>query len=385
MTTLDPTLSSISIYPIKSTAGLHLSRAYVETEGLSFDRRFMVADNNGKMITARQQPKLLRITASLLSDGLYLEYPEQPSLTLLYSDLNKQPTNGQVWGDNFQALITTEEANQWLSEILGLKAQLLYCGEQSVRTGGEIQTPVSFADAYPQLLISEASLEELNRRSTRLNTMAQFRPNLVVSNTEPFAEDGWKKIKIGDVIFEVSKPCERCIMTTAHVNTSEFDQHNEPLATLSQFRAAENGGVFFGQNLKALNQGVIKAGDAVEILETQAKPFYNDNSITKNTKPNETSKNTQPNTHRENKTVSISINNQTFTGNNQKTLLEQAEAAGLDIPNRCRAGRCGTCKINLLEGSVSHKENTALSEDDIKSEKILPCCCYPESDIAVVI
>lgn len=273
-----PYLSQINVFPVKSIGGIRLSKAWVEKQGLTFDRRFMVAAMDGSMVTARKYPNMVKVHAVLQPDGFIMTYPGMPTLRLRYADLEREVVSAQVWNDNFNALSTTQVANDWFSQIVGIPVQLLYCGEQSNRVREKIQTNVSFADGYPLLVISEASLEELNKRSGENNSMDQFRTNLVVSDTEPFAEDGWKRIKIGDVEFEAVKPCERCILTTVNTQTGEFKTSKEPLKTLSTFRANERGGVFFGQNLVAKNEGIIRAGDVVEVLESKPKEEYKDNS-----------------------------------------------------------------------------------------------------------
>ncbi len=276
-----PYLSQIHIFPVKSIGGIRLSKAWVETQGLSFDRRFMVAGEDGAMVTARKYPNMVKINAVIQPDGLILNYPDMSSLRLRYSEFERKESPVQVWDDKFKAFSTTDVANAWFSEILDVPVQLLFCGEQSQRLKEEIQTNVSFADGYPLLVISEASLQELNMRSGENIEMEQFRTNLVVSDTDAFAEDGWKRVKIGEVEFEAVKPCERCILTTVNSRTGEFGQSKEPLKTLSTFRANEQGGVFFGQNLIAKNEGVICAGDKVEILESKSKEVYEDQSKNK--------------------------------------------------------------------------------------------------------
>ncbi|AJR05180.1 hypothetical protein H744_1c0151 [Photobacterium gaetbulicola Gung47] len=272
-----PTLSQINIFPVKSIAGINLSHAWVEQQGLSFDRRFMVSRLDGSMITARKHPQLVKVSAALLSNGLVLDFPGQPPLTLRYTDFEMVESEATVWKDTFNAYLTTQAANDWFSRIIGEPVQLLYTGEQSQRLRAKINQPVSFADGYPLLVISEASLEALNARSPQQHTMDQFRTNLVVSGTEPFAEDGWKRIRIGDVEFEVVKPCARCILTTVDPATGEFNALKEPLNTLSSFRSDGSGEVFFGQNLVALNEGIIRAGDKIEVLESKPKEIYLDN------------------------------------------------------------------------------------------------------------
>ena len=276
-----PTLSQIHVYPVKSTAALTQSHAWVEKQGLAFDRRFMVASDEGAMITARKYPQMVKITATLTMTGLVLQYPNKTDLVLQYADFAMVDASATVWNDNFSAYTTTMIANQWFSDIIGHSVQLLFCGQQSNRVRSKIGHNVSFADGYPLLVISEASLAALNERSRDHHTMAQFRTNLVVSNTDAFAEDGWKRIRIGEVEFEIVKPCARCILTTVDPLTGEFNVLKEPLKTMATFRADATGDVFFGQNLVALNEGMIRAGDVIEVLEKQPKQVYVDNAETK--------------------------------------------------------------------------------------------------------
>lgn len=273
-------LSQINIYPVKSVAGISQSTAWVEKQGLAFDRRFMVALADGSMVTARKYPSMVKISSTLVADGLIFTAANQSPLKLRYADFKMQPASAQVWSDNFTAYTTTDDADDWFSEALGQRVELLFTGEQSNRVREKIGHNVSFADGYPVLVISQASLDELNRRSPEQHSMDQFRTNLVVTANEPFAEDGWKRIRIGDVEFESVKPCERCILTTVDVNRGEFRPTKEPLRTLSQFRANERGGVFFGQNLVAKNEGMIRVGDTVEVLEYKEKEIYLDHGMT---------------------------------------------------------------------------------------------------------
>ena len=122
---------------------------------------------------------------------------------------------------------------------------------------------VGFADGYPILLLSEASLDDLNSRLETPLPMNRFRPNIVVTNTEHYAEDTWKTIRIGDITLDIVKPCARCAITTTNQDTAE--RGKEPLKILSTYRNHEHG-VIFGQNIIHRNQGQINIGDTVEIL-----------------------------------------------------------------------------------------------------------------------
>lgn len=273
-----PTLSQINVFPVKSVGGIALSTAWVEKQGLMFDRRFMIALADGSMVTARKYPQMVTVQSTLTQDGLIFTAQGKSTLRLRYADFKMQEAPAQVWKDNFIAYTTTDEADDWFSDVLGQRVELLFSGEQSNRVREKLGHNVSFADGYPLLVISDASLQELNRRSPEMHSMDQFRTNLVVTADEPFAEDSWKRIRIGEVEFEAVKPCERCILTTVDVEKGELRSSKEPLNTLSQFRANERGGVFFGQNLVAKNEGMIRAGDEVEVLEYKEKEFYPDNS-----------------------------------------------------------------------------------------------------------
>ncbi|MGY3858323.1 MOSC N-terminal beta barrel domain-containing protein [Aeromonas intestinalis] len=269
-----PRLDSIHLYPIKSTAGMPLSRARVTEEGLLGDRRYMVVKPDGSFITARTHPQLQLVVATPMEGGLQLRYPGMTPLALHESDFSRALQATGVWGDSFQALHTHDQADGWLSRVAGEPVRLLWLGERSERFRAKTGTRVSFADGYPLLLISQASLEDLNLRSEALHQMSQFRTNLVASDTRPFEEDGWKRIRIGEVEFLVAKPCSRCIMTTVEPGSDRFNALKEPLATLTRYRRGEDGEVYFGQNLVALNEGWIEAGSEIEVLERARPPVY---------------------------------------------------------------------------------------------------------------
>ncbi|WP_423840702.1 hybrid-cluster NAD(P)-dependent oxidoreductase [Vibrio mytili] len=273
-----PMLSQINVFPVKSVGGVSVSSAWVEKQGLSFDRRFMLAKADGSMVTARKYPQMVTVKSALLADGVVFSSLGMEPLKIRYQDFKMQETPATVWSDTFTAFTTTDEADDWFTSVLGQRVELLFCGEQSNRVREKFGHNVSFADGYPVLVISQASLDELNNRSSELHSMDQFRTNLVVADTKPFEEDSWKRIRIGEVEFESLKPCERCILTTVNTQRGTFRESKEPLKTLQQFRSNEQGGVFFGQNLVARNEGIIRQGDKVEVLEYKEPEFYPDHA-----------------------------------------------------------------------------------------------------------
>ncbi|MGF1777075.1 MOSC N-terminal beta barrel domain-containing protein [Vibrio nomapromontoriensis] len=276
-------LSQINIYPAKSVGGIALSSSWVELQGLSFDRRFMVALADGDMVTARKHPNMVKVSSSIIPSGIVFTYPGQPPLKLEYTHFKMQQAQAQVWSDKFTAYTTSDAADDWFSQVLGQRVELLYTGEQSNRIREKIGHNVSFADGYPLLVISTGSLDALNARSSEVHSMDQFRTNLVVQSDEAFIEDSWKRIRIGEVEFEAVKPCERCVLTTVDVEKGEFRASKEPLTTFSRFRANERGGVFFGQNLVAKNEGMIRVDDVIEVLEYKTKEVYPDLDANKQT------------------------------------------------------------------------------------------------------
>lgn len=260
-------LSSIHIYPIKSTAGIDLNRSFVELDGLSFDRRFILSDPDGSFISARKYPQLLKFRTALTADGLYIVAPDGDGIEVHIPELFQNYRQVNVWGTEINAQCCGMAFDEWFSTKLGTDAQLLYFGEQSERgTPRYPDKPVSFADGYPLLLISEASLTDLNERAGQTFSMSQFRPNVVVNGCDPFAEDSWTHIRIGEVEFDVVKPCSRCVMTTYNPETLERFAKSEPLRTLAQYRRREDGEVYFGQNIIPRNRGIIQLGDKVELL-----------------------------------------------------------------------------------------------------------------------
>jgi uncharacterized protein YcbX/ferredoxin-NADP reductase len=270
------TVTDISIYPIKSTAGIHLSTSWVDELGLSFDRRFVISDGQGLLFTARTEPALCLVQANITATGLILTAPNMPQLIVNYDTFSKEYQSITVWSDTIDGQQCTKEHNLWFSQYLSKPCQLLYFGEKSQRLVKDSAKSVSFADGYPLLLISQASLTDLNQRSSTIDLleMSRFRPNIVIDNCLPFAEDSWQHIRIGEVEFELSKPCSRCIFTTLDPLTGEQHLQQEPLKTLKTYRQVASGDVMFGQNLIPLNQGQIRQGDKVEILKKKQPPIF---------------------------------------------------------------------------------------------------------------
>ncbi|WP_310963171.1 MOSC domain-containing protein [Nocardioides terrisoli] len=262
---------SVHRYPVKSMGGEDLTSAVVEPWGLAGDRRWMVVDAEGRALTAREAPALLRVRPTLTADGVLLRCdrravaarPEEPLVEVT------------VWGDTVKATPAGPEASSWLSELLGVAVRLVFLDDPTRRPvdprHGRPADRVSFADGYPLLLTSTSSLEQLEtwvaagpHAAEGPLPMSRFRPSVVVEDVEPWAEDGWRLLRIGAAQFRSVKPCARCVITTTDPLTGR--RGREPLASLARHRNID-GGLLFGVNLVPDGAGErIAVGDAVEVL-----------------------------------------------------------------------------------------------------------------------
>jgi uncharacterized protein YcbX len=261
-------LSAIHIYPIKSTAGLDLQSASIEPRGFLDDRRWIVVDADDRFLTGRQLARMVLIRTTPEDDGLRLDAPAMPTLRVARPAPDAERASVQVWDDNVDAARADAAADAWLSEFLGRPVRLVAMDARSARATeqrpGVDPCEVGFADAYPFLAISQASLDHLNAKLAAPIQMRRFRPNLVISGCEPHAEDGWRRIRIGGIDFDVVKTCTRCVFTTVDPECGERDPSGEPLRTLKTYRRAEDG-IIFGVNLIARGRGELRVGDRVEV------------------------------------------------------------------------------------------------------------------------
>jgi uncharacterized protein len=264
-----PLLSAIYLYPIKSCRGISVSSAQLNDWGLRYDRNWMLVTPNGKFITQREVPALALVETAIDSEFLKLSAPGVTPLQLPLSEQAGDVIEVVVWRDRCQAIDQGDEAAAWFSQFLHLACRLVRIGSLYSRpvnpAFANSPAQVSFADGFPFLMISEASLADLNRRLAAPIPMNRFRPNFVVANCSAYAEDSWKQVQINQIRFDVVKPCERCIITTTDQTTgTRFNK--EPLVTLATYRGVK-GGVIFGQNLVHLEKGEVHVGDAVQVNE----------------------------------------------------------------------------------------------------------------------
>jgi len=265
-------LSEIRIFPVKSLRGAAHGQALVEQWGLAGDRRWLVTTPAGQFLTQREHPRMALITASVTAEGLLLSAAGQAPVVV------PAPGAGDVvvtiWRDSVHARDAGEAAATFLSAALGLPCRLVHLADPAARKlrpdYAKGEESVSFADAFPLLLTSQASLADLNARLAAPIPMLRFRPNVVATGVPAWAEDTWRRIRIGGVVFRVDKPCDRCVMTTIDPETATRPNPVEPIRTLGRFRRDARGGVMFGQNMVPESQGVIHVGDMIEVLEVGA-------------------------------------------------------------------------------------------------------------------
>jgi hypothetical protein len=265
-------LSALNLYPVKSCRGIAAARWPLDAFGLAGDRTWMVVDDAGKFLTQREEPRLALVDVRLADDGtVVLAAPGGAPLHLPAARSRPGDREVEVWRHRGPAVDGGDEAAAWISSHLGRSARLVALPRAHARPvsrdwfAGEAHA--AFSDGYPLLLIGEASLDDLNSRLVHPLPMNRFRPNLVVRGAAPYAEDLWKRIRIGEVELEVVKPCARCTITTTEQSTGERDG-TEPLRTLATYRKTELG-VLFGQNVVHLGRGVLEVGAEVDVLRTR--------------------------------------------------------------------------------------------------------------------
>ena len=260
-------LQEIYLYPIKSLGGISVSQALVEERGFRYDRRWMLVDKKGDFVTQRQHPQLALLQVALSETQLEVFSKRDPSQRVAFDlDLvSDQELQVSIWGDQVLARVVSAELSRWFSDFLEMELDLVVMPESSHRKMDPRyavqEESVSFADGMPYVMIGQASLDDLNGRLSDPVGMDRFRPNLVFSGGEAYVEDQFKQLQIGEVEFQVVKPCARCVMITVNQQTGE--KGKEPLATLATYRTVNNK-VYFGQNAVALAPGMVRVGDFIQ-------------------------------------------------------------------------------------------------------------------------
>jgi len=289
---IDPMrVTSVRIYPVKSMGGVAVECASVEPWGLAGDRRFGIVDPHGEKITARELHALLGFHAEPRDDGgISITGPAGDSIVV------RPPVDGELVAVSHarqgKATLVADEIHGWLSDRLGRPVRLVWQGDPTLRSiaedrGGLAGESLSLADAGPLLLASEASMAQLNRwiaADAELSDVAgidpfdisdasaarpfepldivRFRPNVVIDGDEPFAEDRWATLRIGEVEFRTTMICDRCVMTT--IDPVTLAGGKEPIRTLARHRRWDRS-TWFGVRLAPTSSGTIEVGDSLEV------------------------------------------------------------------------------------------------------------------------
>ena len=265
-------VSALYCYPIKSLGGVPLKEAVVTDRGLLHDRRWMLVDERGQFLSQRKFAQMALLQVSIGENGLLVQHKNNGhSIVIPFQPQTNHMLTVTVWDSTSKAQQVSAEADAWFSEMLQVSCRLVYMPEEQpilvepeYASGGEV---TSFSDGYPFLLIGQASLDYLNSKLEAPVPMNRFRPNIVVSGSQPNAEDFWSAFNIGNMPFFGVKKCGRCVVTTIDQDTGNTGK--EPLKTLATYRQ-EGSKIYFGQNLLHRGTGTIRFGDEVTLLQTSS-------------------------------------------------------------------------------------------------------------------
>ncbi len=265
-------VTHLYIYPIKSLGAVSLRESILENEGLRGDRRFMLVDSKGMFITQRTRPALTRFVLSETAGG----FTVKDAVTGLVKELSWEPALGswipvEIWEDQLLAREVLEGWSEWFSAALSEEVKLVRITPEQprlmkVKYQTELATTTSFADSLPLLLVSSGSYAALQERLEEPVDQLRFRPNIIVSSLESFAEDTWAELKIGEVSLSGAKPCARCPLVNVDPSTGESDK--KTLKALALFRTL-NHKVYFGQQFVPMSVGKIQVGMEVQVIQSK--------------------------------------------------------------------------------------------------------------------
>jgi len=262
-------ISEIYIYPIKSLGGISVKKTTLTSRGLAFDRRFMLTNLKGQFMTQRSNRRMALLTTKIEGTNLIVQDRSYPlskiefPLTPIHFSKQQEVT---IWKDTCMGQVLHQGINQWFSKRLGQACQLVYMPNDSnrlidatYRKGKEV---VSFADGYPILLFGQSGMDDLNKRLKKPVSIDRFRANIIFTGGQPFAEDQWKRFKIGKQLFRMTKPCVRCNVPNINQQTGNIEK--EPNRTLATFRK-KNNKICVGVNVCWEGKGgaSIKVGDEI--------------------------------------------------------------------------------------------------------------------------
>ena len=255
------TIASLHIYPIKSLGGISLSQSMVQTRGLQHDRRWMLVDEKGQFLTQREDSRLALFRCQMDADTLTVTHGTE-SLEIPLAEHSTETRRVKVWSSSLRAPLMDPRYSEWFSDLLGQPCSLVKMTQEAKRPKrlftGPYLTELSFADAYPILILGTASHTALNERCPSPVPLDRFRANIIIHTTRPHEEDDWAELSIQSATLKVIKPCARCQVISIDQQTAE--KGKEPTRTLAQYRQKENK-ILFGANAIVLQEGRVSIGD----------------------------------------------------------------------------------------------------------------------------
>jgi uncharacterized protein YcbX len=262
---MEMTIESIRVYPVKSIGPLSLSEAEVDHRGFCLDRRWLVVDENGKQPSLPLRQSMFRIKPVWQEGGLFLNAPGMTSLPL---PLTAAPGFQKIkTAFNCTATLWPEICSQWFSDFLGGRYYLVHMELEDRRAvredAGKSGDTLNFSDLSAIHILNQASLRDLNTRLIQPVSAEVFRPNLVIQSEHPYAEDEWLRLQINEVLLDTGLACPRCSMTLADPHSGEANPDKEPLKTLATYRKAANNQINFGHYFAVRKPGWIRKGDRV--------------------------------------------------------------------------------------------------------------------------
>jgi uncharacterized protein YcbX len=268
-------ISQLFIYPIKSLGGISLNSTVLTDRGLQHDRRWMLIDSSNRFLSQRENAQLALFKCELNADGLQVIYtPNGSSITIPYQPLKQEMVNVVIWDDTCAGQLVSDEIDAWFTKKIGLACRLVYMPDVTLRQTDlrytSKGTVTSFSDAYPALLIGQASLDDLNSRLAEALPMNRFRPNIVFTGGEPYSEDIMNHISVNEIDMFGVKLCARCVMTT--IDQATMAKSKEPLKTLATYRR-KGAKILFGQNL-VHGTGIINVGDVINVQSVHTEERF---------------------------------------------------------------------------------------------------------------
>ncbi len=260
-----PHIKSLYRYPIKSLGRQVLSSVQLTDYGLEYDRHWMIVDKDHSFVTQRELPQLTNFSAAVIDQSLTISNnTSKESISISVTELTTETVKTDVWGAAVTASQVSHQVNEWLSDQLKTQLILVGAGEAFSRhkERGQVQIPLKFADGYPILVLSQASVDHLNEKLETPIDESRFRANVIIDDCAPHSEDIAKTMSAPQATLELIKPCRRCIMVNTNQVTGEVLK--EPLKTLASYRAQDNH-IMFGVNARAAHLGLIHVNDEIEI------------------------------------------------------------------------------------------------------------------------